>query len=164
MTIINFIDETAKVHPTATVWHFARVLAGVVIEENVSIGSGAEIGAGSIIGKGSRISADVFLPSHSVVGENCFLGPGARCADDRRPRANQPYTPEPPTICNGASIGMNATLLPGVVVGENAMVAAGAIVTRNVPSGVTVRCEPARERLGGLKRLHQEHGWYDARA
>ena len=37
-----------------------------------------------------------------------------------------------------ASIGANATLLPGITVGEGAMIGAGAIVTKDVPSGTIV--------------------------
>ena len=38
-----------------------------------------------------------------------------------------------PIIRRGASIGANATILPGVEIGEGALVAAGALVTHNVP-------------------------------
>jgi dTDP-4-dehydrorhamnose 3,5-epimerase-like enzyme len=46
----------------------------------------------------------------------------------------------------GASIGANATLLPGIEIGRGAMVGAGAVVTRNVPPGVVVTGNPARIR------------------
>jgi acetyltransferase-like isoleucine patch superfamily enzyme len=39
-----------------------------------------------------------------------------------------------PEIKNGAAIGANATILPGICIGEGALVAAGAIVTRDVPA------------------------------
>jgi dTDP-4-dehydrorhamnose 3,5-epimerase-like enzyme len=46
----------------------------------------------------------------------------------------------------GASIGANATLLPGIEIGQGAMVGAGAVVTRDVPPGVIVTGNPARIR------------------
>ena len=42
-------------------------------------------------------------------------------------------------------IGANATILPGLTVGEGAMVGAGAVVTKDVPPGVTVVGNPARQ-------------------
>jgi mannose-6-phosphate isomerase-like protein (cupin superfamily) len=47
-------------------------------------------------------------------------------------------------VHRGASIGANATILPGVEIGEGAMVGAGAVVTHDVPPGATVVGSPAR--------------------
>jgi dTDP-4-dehydrorhamnose 3,5-epimerase-like enzyme len=47
-------------------------------------------------------------------------------------------------VCRAASIGANATLLPGVRIGEKAMVGAGAVVTRDVPPNAIVMGNPAR--------------------
>jgi hypothetical protein len=44
----------------------------------------------------------------------------------------------------GASIGANATLLPGISIGRAAMVAAGAVVTQDVPAHAIVAGNPAR--------------------
>ena len=45
---------------------------------------------------------------------------------------------------SNASIGANATILPGLMIGERAMVGAGAVVTRNVPPDTIVTGNPAR--------------------
>jgi acetyltransferase-like isoleucine patch superfamily enzyme len=129
------------------VWHFARVLADVVIGDHCSIGGGAEIGRGTLIGDHSRISANVFLPSNTVIGDHVFIGPGVVCTDDRYPRTLEPgetYEALPPCIGDYASIGAGAVLLPGVQIGKRARIAAGAIVTRDVPDEGMVRGEPAR--------------------
>ena len=47
-------------------------------------------------------------------------------------------------IEEGAFIGLNATILPGIRVGARAVVGAGAVVTKDVPEGVTVVGVPAR--------------------
>jgi acetyltransferase-like isoleucine patch superfamily enzyme len=47
-------------------------------------------------------------------------------------------------IKKGASIGANATLLPGITVGECAMVGAGAVVTKDVPAHALVVGNPGR--------------------
>ncbi|HEY9134266.1 MAG TPA: WxcM-like domain-containing protein, partial [Pseudomonadales bacterium] len=46
-------------------------------------------------------------------------------------------------ICEGASIGANATILPGLKIGKNAMIGAGAVVTRDVPPNAIVIGNPA---------------------
>jgi acetyltransferase-like isoleucine patch superfamily enzyme len=46
-------------------------------------------------------------------------------------------------VRQGASIGANATLLPGVVIGRKAMVGAGAVVTTDVPDQAVVAGNPA---------------------
>jgi UDP-2-acetamido-3-amino-2,3-dideoxy-glucuronate N-acetyltransferase len=47
-------------------------------------------------------------------------------------------------VKRGASIGANATILPGLTIGEKAMVGAGAVVTRDVPPMAIVAGNPAR--------------------
>ncbi|MOA39424.1 dTDP-3-amino-3,6-dideoxy-alpha-D-galactopyranose 3-N-acetyltransferase [compost metagenome] len=44
----------------------------------------------------------------------------------------------------GASVGANATLLPGITIGKYAMVGAGAVVTKDVPDYAVVAGNPAK--------------------
>ncbi|MNG37879.1 dTDP-3-amino-3,6-dideoxy-alpha-D-galactopyranose 3-N-acetyltransferase [compost metagenome] len=44
----------------------------------------------------------------------------------------------------GASVGANATLLPGITIGKYAMVGAGAVVTKDVPEYAVVAGNPAK--------------------
>lgn len=144
---MNFIDLTAIVHPTAKVWHFAVVLADVIIGPRVSIGSSAEIGRGTTIGEDSRIGSHVFLPSKTTVGKNVFIGPGVVATDDRFPRVNNPdYIAMPPIFEDGCSVGAGAVILPGVRIGAGAIVGAGAVVTKDVPARTVIRGDPARVR------------------
>lgn len=135
---MNFIDPTAKIGKGTKVWHFAVILQDVVIGKNCNIGSGCEIGRGSVIGDNTRIGAHTFLPPNSIVGNNVFIAPKVGCCDDKYPISNNPeYKAQPPVICDNASIGLGAVLLPGVVVGMGAMIGAGSVVTKNVPENET---------------------------
>jgi acetyltransferase-like isoleucine patch superfamily enzyme len=51
----------------------------------------------------------------------------------------------PVVIREGAWIGTNATICPGVTIGKHAIVAAGAVVLRNVPDYTIVAGNPARK-------------------
>ncbi len=143
----NFIDATVVIGEGTRIWHFAVILADVVIGENTNIGSHVEIGHGCKIGNRVRISHGVFLPPNSVVEDDVFLAPGVLASDDRYPRANNPdYHAQPPHFEQGCSVGIGSVILPGVRIGAGAMIGAGSIVTKDVPPKGHVRGEPAREK------------------
>jgi dTDP-4-dehydrorhamnose 3,5-epimerase-like enzyme len=82
---------------------------------------------------GVRLEADV------------FVGPNATFTNDLRPRSKQYLSAPLETVVeSGASIGANATILPGIRIGEKAMVGAGAVVTQSVPPNAIVVGNPAR--------------------
>ena len=68
-----------------------------------------------------------------IIEDNVFIGPNVTFCNDKYPKSrNKDWKLEPVVIKKGASIGANATILPGVTIGENALIGAGAIVTKNV--------------------------------
>jgi hypothetical protein len=74
-----------------------------------------------------------------------FIGPNATFTNDLFPRSKKyPDQFMKTLIQEGASIGANSTILPGVTVGYNAMVGAGAVVTKDVPPHAVVTGNPAR--------------------
>ena len=77
--------------------------------------------------------------------DDVFVGPNVTFTNDLQPRSRNAAAELLPTVVKkGASIGANATILPGLTIGEGAMVGAGSVVTKDVPSGVTVVGNPAR--------------------
>jgi acetyltransferase-like isoleucine patch superfamily enzyme len=135
------IDATVTIGEGAAVWQFASVIRGAKIGRDCSIGScavvdGARLGDGCRIGHGAQVHPGVDL------GNEVFIGPGAVIANDRWPRVSKEgfdlaaLISGPPCVVieNGASVGANATVLPGVRIGRNSMVAAGAVVTGDVPA------------------------------
>ena len=79
------------------------------------------------------------------VGNGVFVGPNATFTNDTFPRSRQrPDAWARTVIKDGASIGANATLLPGITIGERAMIGAGAVVLKSVGPGEVVVGNPAR--------------------
>jgi acetyltransferase-like isoleucine patch superfamily enzyme len=147
---MSFVHQTAlladnvKLGAYVKIWSNAVIGLGVNIGDNVVIGSNVYVGWGTTIGQGSRIQHGVFLPNHTVIEENVFIGPNVTLTDDRYPVVNNPgYEALPPTLKSNCSIGAGAVILPGVVIGEGAMVGAGAVVVHDVQSGMTVVGCPA---------------------
>lgn len=128
------------------IWQFATILEQTEIGAFAVIGSCCWIGRGCVIGPRSRLNHGCFIPNNAWIGAGVFLGPGVILTDDRYPRAGKPYKGAPPVIESGASIGAGAIILPGVTIGQNAMVGAGAVVSSDVPAGVGMRGEPARQK------------------
>ena len=75
-----------------------------------------------------------------------FIGPNVTFTNDKTPRSKQ-YPNEflKTLVKQGASIGANATILPGLTIGEFAMVGAGSVVTKDVKAHVLVVGNPAKE-------------------
>ncbi len=82
-----------------------------------------------------------------------MIGHGVMFTNDRYPRSTNhagelqsrgDWTLEPSRVGRGASIGSNATILPGVTIGCCALIGAGAVVTRDVPDFAIAAGVPAQ--------------------
>jgi serine acetyltransferase/dTDP-4-dehydrorhamnose 3,5-epimerase-like enzyme len=113
------------------------VLPKAVIGRHCDIGEQCVIDDGIVIGDRVTLGAGVRLANGMRIEDDVFVGPNATFASD-------PAEPAVTTLRQGASIGANATLLPGVTVGREAVVGAGAVVTRSVPPHAVVVGNPAR--------------------
>lgn len=127
------------------IWQFCVVLAGARIGVNCNICAQVFIENDVVIGDNVTVKCGVQLWDGLRVGNDVFIGPNATFTNDRFPRSQVYPDSFPQTrILDGASIGANATILPGLTIGEGAMVAAGAVVTRDVPPQALVAGNPAR--------------------
>lgn len=81
------------------------------------------------------------------IGNNVTLAPGATIlAHDASTKRLTGYTKIGVVeIGDQVFIGANAIILPGTHIGNNSIIGAGAIVTKNVPDGVVVAGNPAKE-------------------
>ncbi len=126
---------------------------GCEIGDQTRVGAFVEIQKGVKIGRRCKISSHSFLCEGVIIDDNVFIGHGVMFTNDKYPRAtNSDGTPQDQSdwdvvltiVKSGASIGSNATILPGLTIGKNALVGAGSVVTRDVPDGATVSGVPAR--------------------
>ena len=139
------IVESPSVGDGTRIWAFAHVLSGAkigcdcnicdhtFIENDVLLGDRVTVKCGVQIWDGVRIEDDV------------FIGPNATFTNDPFPRSRQ----RPERFLNtfvkkGASIGANATILPGITIGEHVMIGAGVVVTHDVPRNAVVLGNPGR--------------------
>jgi acetyltransferase-like isoleucine patch superfamily enzyme len=129
------------------VWGFSVILPGASIGRDCNICSHTFIEDGAVIGDRVTIKNGVQVWKGVTIEDDVFLGPNATFTNDRFPRGReQPEALLETLVCRGATIGANATILPGLSIGRNALVGAGAVVTRSVPANAIVVGNPARIR------------------
>lgn len=137
--------ESSHVGDGTRVWAFAHVLPGariggdcnicdhVFIEDDVTVGDRVTVKCGVQLWNGVRVEDDV------------FIGPNVTFTNDPFPRSKvYPERFAETKVRARASIGANATILPGLTIGTNAVVGAGAVVTKSVPANAIVVGNPAR--------------------
>ena len=91
------------------------------------------------------VKSGVFLWDGTRIEDDVFIGPNATFTNDMMPRSKvYPECFSGITVQKGASIGANATILPGITIGRFAMVGAGSVVTKNVPDRAIVIGNPAK--------------------
>lgn len=116
------------VHPKATVSRHSKVgygvviMPGVVVSPNVSIGNFVLVYANSLIGHDTNIEDYSFIANCVSIGSTV-------------------------QIKRGAYLGSNSSIREKIIIGEKALVGLGAVVTKDVPPGVTVVGNPAKELL-----------------
>jgi UDP-2-acetamido-3-amino-2,3-dideoxy-glucuronate N-acetyltransferase len=139
------ICETKDVGAGTRIWAFAHILPGARIGRDCNICDGVFIENDVIMGDRVTIKCGVQLWDGIVLEDDVFVGPNATFSNDYFPRSRmRPEAYPRTTVRRGASIGANATILPGIEIGSGAMIGAGAVVTRTVPRNAIVVGNPGR--------------------
>lgn len=137
--------QTQNIGDNTRIWQYVVVLPSAIIGSDVNICANCFIENDVVIGDRVTIKSGVQIWDGLRIEDDVFIGPNATFTNDLFPRSkNQPTTFLQTQIKKGASIGANATILPGVTVGAGAMVGAGSVVTRDVPPNAIVSGNPAR--------------------
>ena len=157
----------ARVHPTAliedgavigsgtAVWDGVHIRAGAAVGRDCIVGEKTYIAGGVVVGDRCKINAHVYLCAGVSVGVGVLIAAHVVFTNDRTPRATdvelrqlRPSEPDQHTercrVGDGASIGANATIGPGVSLGDYCMVGMGAVVTADAPPHALLVGNPAR--------------------
>ena len=108
----------------------------IIIKDGCYIGDHFRILTASKV----ELEENVLIASCVVImGENHSMDP-----ENPIPYKHQPLAPAPVTIKEGAWIGENVSILPGVTVGKRSIIGTGAVVTKDVPDYSIAVGNPAR--------------------
>jgi acetyltransferase-like isoleucine patch superfamily enzyme len=137
--------ESKHVGPRTRVWAFAHVLPGARIGADCNVCDHVFVENDVVVGDRVTLKCGVQLWDGVRLEDDVFVGPNATFTNDPFPRSRRkPERFETTVVRAGASIGANATILPGLTIGAGAMVGAGAVVVRSVPPLAIVVGNPAR--------------------
>lgn len=147
-----------KIHPLSDVqsknigegtmiWQFCVVLEKAVIGKNCNINFNVFIENQVVIGDNVTIKPGVQIWDGMTIEDNVFIGPNVTFTNDKNPKSkNKDFQLLETVVKSGASIGANATILPGITIFENAVIGAGSVVTKDVPAGETWFGNPAKKK------------------
>lgn len=136
--------QSNNIGRNTNIWQFCVVLPDARIGEDCNICAHCFIENDVVVGDRVTIKCGVQLWDGLRIEDDVFIGPNVTFTNDKYPRSKQYQDRVLPTVVKkGASIGANATILPGITIGEGAVVAGGAVVTHNVPENAIVKGVPA---------------------
>jgi UDP-2-acetamido-3-amino-2,3-dideoxy-glucuronate N-acetyltransferase len=147
------IDEGAKIGDKTHIWHFSHILSGAMIGCSCTIGQNVTVFSGARLGANCKVQNNVSVYSGVICEDNVFIGPSAVFTNVNNPRSeiNRRGQYESTYICQGASIGANATILCGITIGQYSFIGAGAVVTKNIKPYAIVVGNPAKQ-VGWMSR------------
>ena len=150
------IGNNAHIRSHSVIYHGSQIGIsfqtglGISVREYCKIGNNVSLGTHSVlehhvtIGDNVRLHSNVFVPELTIIEKNAWIGPNVVFTNAHVPLCkNAPDCFQGVIVKQGAKIGANATLLPGIVIGKNALVGAGSVVTHNVPPSTVVAGNPS---------------------
>lgn len=137
-----------KIGPNTEIWQFCVILPEAVIGDNCNICSHVFIENKVVIGNNVTIKNGVQIWDGITIEDNVFIGPNATFTNELIPRSkvHNSENLKCALIKKGATIGANATILPGITIGEYAFIGAGSVVTKDVNSNEILYGNPATKK------------------
>ena len=138
--------QSSRIGNNTYIWQFCVVLKGAVIGDDCNINCQVFIENDVVIGNKVTIKPGVQIWDGITIEDEVFIGPNVTFTNDLMPRSKQyPDSFLRTIVKKRASIGANATILPGITIGENAMIGAGSVVLKDVPPNTVWAGNPARQ-------------------
>ncbi|GBF48828.1 hypothetical protein LPTSP4_03280 [Leptospira ryugenii] len=139
------ICESETIGEKTRIWAFAHILPKASLGSDCNICDHVFIENDVRIGDRVTIKCGVQIWDGIVLEDDVFIGPNVSFTNDLFPRSKvYPEKFLKTIVKRGASIGANATILPGIEIGEGSLIAAGSVVTRDVPAFSLVKGNPGR--------------------
>lgn len=139
------ICDSQHIGARTRIYAFVHILSGAKIGTDCNICDHVFIEGDVVVGNRVTVKSGVQLWDNIRIEDDVFIGPNVTFTNDSFPRSRQrPDRFLRTTVKNGASIGANATILPGIEIGSFAMIGAGTVLTRSVPNFSVVYGNPGR--------------------
>jgi acetyltransferase-like isoleucine patch superfamily enzyme/dTDP-4-dehydrorhamnose 3,5-epimerase-like enzyme len=136
--------ESSQIGEGTRIWAFTHILPQAVIGKDCNICDHVFIENDVAIGDRVTIKCGVQIWDGITLEDDVFVGPNVTFTNDIFPRSKvYPSTFSKTVVRAGASIGANATILPGITIHAKAMIGAGAVVVDDVPENAIVVGNPA---------------------
>ena len=145
----SIIDDNVEIGEGTKIWHFSHIQSGAKIGRHCSLGQNINISNNVRVGDGCKLQNNVSLYEGVELEDYVFCGPSCVFTNDLTPRAKYPKGHsgyKKTLVCEGASIGANATIVCGHTIGKWALIGAGAVVTSNVQPHALMLGIPARRK------------------
>ena len=156
------IGKDTKLEPGVVIYNNCEIGESCIIGTSAVLKSDTKIGDHSIFGTLSTTEGNVEIGSWTTIhsqchitwgmkiGSNVFIAPFLYTANTPKislGRFGYPNTTNdprrPPIIEDGARIGENVGLAPGVIIGKNSLIDMCCLITSNIPPESHVRADKA---------------------
>lgn len=139
------VEPGAVIGDDTRIWAWSHVLGGAKIGKDCNLCDHTFIENDVVLGDRVTVKCGVYIWDGITIEDDVFIGPCVAFTNDKFPRSKE-YPAEflKTVVRNHASIGANATILPGITIGQYAMIGAGAVVTKDVPPYAVIKGNPGR--------------------
>ncbi len=143
----SFVDKPCEIGEGTKIWHFTHIMKNSKIGKSCNIGQNVVISPEVVLGDNVKIQNNVSVYTGVICEDNVFLGPSMVFTNVINPRSHVNRRTEfmKTYVCEGATIGANATIICGNKIGKFSLVGAGAVITKDVPDYAIMVGNPAKQ-------------------
>lgn len=143
----SLVDDNVQIGSGSKIWHYSHILSHTHLGKNCILGQNVMVGPDVTVGDNCKIQNNVSLYKGVTLGKGVFCGPSCVFTNVNNPRSEIERKDEfrKTEVCDGVTIGANATIVCGVNLGEYCFIGAGAVVTKDVPAFALMVGNPARQ-------------------